>query len=342
MAEGQSSYRQIMKATTLFGGVQALNIIISIIRSKFIAILLGPAGMGIAGLLNSTANLIAGITNFGLGTSAVRDVASASSDGNKLRIALVVSVLRRWVWITGALGMLIMLLFSPWLSQITFGNRQYTLAFIWISVSLLFNQLSKGQLVVLQGMRKLQYLAKANLTGSVLGLIVTIPLYYKFGVDGIVPSIILASVVALLLTWYFAKKVDIVPIKVSREKTIAEGKNMLLMGFMISLGGLITLGTSYVMRIFINRTGGIGQVGLYTAGFAIITTYVGLIFSAMGTDYYPRLSAVAYSNDLCKKTINQQAEIALLILAPILMVFLVFIQWVVILFFPINLCRSMR
>ena len=333
MTEQQASYRQIMKATSLFGGVQFFNVIIVIIRSKFIAVLLGPAGMGIVGLLTSTTGLISGLTNFGLGTSAIRNVASANGTGNETRIATIVIVLRRWVWITGTLGTLVMFALSSWLSQLTFGNHDYTLAFIWISITLLVTQLSTGQLVVLQGMRKLQYLAKASLSGSALGLIITIPLYYRFGIDGIVPVIILSSVLSLSLSWYFAKKIKINHIKVSRVRTLAEGKNMLTMGFMISMSGLITLGASYIVRIFINNTGGVSQVGLYTAGFAIIHTYVGLIFTAMGADYYPRLSAVTYSNKLCKQTINQQAEIALLILAPILMVFLVFIQWVVIILY---------
>lgn len=333
LSEQKSSYRQIMKATSLFGGVQVFTIIISIIRSKFIAVLLGPVGMGISGLLTSTTNFIGGLTEFGLGTSAVRDVASANSKGNDIRIATVVTVLRRWVWVTGTLGTLVMLVLSPWLSQLTFGNRDYTLAFIWISITLFFTQLSNGQFVILQGMRKLQYLAKASVTGSALGLIITVPLYYKFGVHGIVPSIIIASLISLLLSWYFAKKIKIKPVKVSRIRTIAEGKNMLIMGFMISLSGLISIGVSYIVRIYISNTGGVEQVGLYSAGFAIITTYVGLIFTAMGTDYYPRLSAVAHSNELCKQTINQQAEIALLILAPILMVFLVFIQFMVIILY---------
>jgi len=333
MTEKQSSYRQIMKATSLFGGVQIFNIIISIIRSKFIAVLLGPAGMGIAGLLTSTTGLITGLTNFGLATSAVRNIASANSTGNQTRIGTVVTVVRRWVWITGTLGTLVMLGLSPWLSQLTFGNHDYTLAFIWISISLLFTQLSTGQLVILQGMRKLQYQAKASLTGSVLGLIITVPLYYSFGIDGIVPAIIITSLISFSISWFFAKKVKIEPIRVSRVRTLAEGKNMLTMGFMISMSGLITMGTSYLVSIFISNTGGVSQVGLYVAGFAIINGYVGLIFNAMGTDYYPRLSAVANNNELCKRTINQQAEIAVLIMAPILMVFLVFIQWVVIILY---------
>lgn len=333
MTEKQTSYRQIMKATSLFGGVQIITIIISIIRSKVVAVLLGPAGMGIMGLLNSTIGLIGSLTNFGLKTSGVKDVAAANGTQDHRRIAVTVTVLRRLVWITGILGTLLVIILSPWLSRLTFGNNNYTLAFIWISVSLLFQQLSSGQLVILQGMRKLQLLAKANVLGGAFGLVFTLPLYYIYGIDGIVPGIIGTALIAFLLSWYFSGKVSIETIKISRSQTFSEGKDMLRMGFMISLSGLLTVGASYIVRIFISRTGGVEQVGLYNAGFAIINTYVGLVFTAMATDYYPRLSAVAHDNRLCKQTINQQAEIAILILAPILVVFLTFINWVVILLY---------
>jgi len=333
MSEQQSSYRQIMKATSLFGGVQVFQILIQIIRSKFIAVLLGPTGMGIAGLLNSTIGLISGLTNFGLGTSAVKNIAEANETNDEKRIATVITVLRRLVWITGTLGTVITLILSPWLSQLTFGNKNYTLAFIWISITLLFNQLTSGQMVLLQGMRKLQYLAKANVYGSALGLILTIPLYYKWGVDAIVPGIIIASLISLSMSLIFSSRIKVQSVKVSKVRTIAEGKNMLMMGFMISLSGLIGMGASYLLRIFISNIGGVAQVGLYSAGFTIIGTYVGLVFTAMGTDYYPRLSAVAADNGKAKQLINEQAEIAILILAPILCGFLVFINWVVILLY---------
>jgi O-antigen/teichoic acid export membrane protein len=137
----------------------------------------------------------------------------------------------------------------------------------------------------------------------------------------------------LIFAWYFSGKIKIDPVKVSRSQTITEGRNMLFMGFMISLSGLISLGVSYIIRIYISNKGGVDQVGLYNAGFAIINTYVGLVFTAMTTDYYPRLSAVAHSNKLCKDSINQQAEMVILILAPILIVFIVFINWIIILLY---------
>jgi O-antigen/teichoic acid export membrane protein len=120
-----------------------------------------------------------------------------------------------------------------------------------------------------------------------------------------------------------------------------EGKEMLSMGFMISLSGIITIGFSYLVRIFISNCGSIIDVGFYNAGFAIVNTYVGMIFTAMATDYYPKLAGVAHNVDKMNQTINQQAEIAILILSPIILVFIIFIKWVIFLlyseaFFPVN------
>jgi O-antigen/teichoic acid export membrane protein len=333
LTEYQKSYRQIFKATSLFGGVEAFNIIISIVRSKFVAILLGPAGMGIVGLLTSTTSFVSSLTNLGLGTSAIKNVSAAASTSDDTRISKVVTVLRRLVWLTGLLGMVLTALLSPWLSELTFGNRDYTVTFIWISVTLLFKQLSSGQIVVLQGLRKLNYLARANVLGSVIGLLITVPIYFIWRLDGIVPVIIISSLTSMLLSWYFAKKSEVRSIQVSREDTFVEGREMIKMGFMISLSGLIFTAASYIVRIYINNNGGVEQVGLYTAGIAIVSTYIGMVFTAMGTDYYPRLSGVAHDNRQATLLINQQAEVAILILAPIMSIFLIFINWVVILLF---------
>lgn len=333
MPNQQSSYRQIMKATSIFGGVQIFQIFIKIVKSKFVAVLLGPEGIGIVGLLNATIGLVGGLTNFALGSSAIKNVAEAHATGNQKSVDKIVGVLRRLVWITGTLGALIALGLSKWLSLLTFGNKDYTLAFVWISITLLFSQLSTGQLVILQGMRKLKYLASANLAGSILGLIITVPLYYIWGINGIVPAIIIVSLASLTISLYFSRKIKIQPIKISLKETINEGKNMLTMGLVISLSSIASIGSSYIIRAFIGNTGGISEVGIFIAGFSIIGTYVGLVFTAMATDYYPRLSAVAHSNEECKQTINQQAEIAILILAPIIVIFIVFIRWVIILLY---------
>jgi O-antigen/teichoic acid export membrane protein len=333
LLERKASYRNVMKATSLFGGVQVFNILVRIVKSKFIALLLGPNGMGIAGLLESTTSTIMNISSFGLGISAVKSVAEANTSGDEKRISLVISVLHRCVWATGILGTAFTLILSQYLSKLTFGSTKYSVAFVWLSITLLVAQLSIGQNVVMQGLRKLSYLAKANLIGALLGLFFSVPIYYFFGVDGIVPAIIASSLSTLGLSWYYSNKVGIKKRFLTLNETIKEGKPMFVMGFLVSVNGIIVTSLSYVIKIYIARKGGIEQVGLYTAGFAIINTYVGMIFTAMATDYFPRLCGVANDNHLVRTIINQQAEMAVIILAPILIVFVVFIHWVIILLY---------
>lgn len=325
----KDSYKQIFKATSIFGGTQVVSILISIIRSKFVAVFLGPTGMGTVGLLTSTTDLIGGVTNFGLRTSAVKKIAHAHANADEIALAKHVLVLRRLVWLTGLLGVSLTFVLAPWLSQFTFGNKSYTTAIRWISIILLLNQIVSGQGVVLQAMRQLKYSSLSSIYGSVAGLFIVIPIYYYWGMQGIVPVLIITSLVSLLLTGYFARKTKLVKVTVSYSETWQLGKEMLKLGFILSMSGLMTTAVSYLLRIFISNHGSVNDVGLYSAGFAIVGTYVGMIFTAMSTDYYPRLAGVSHDVLKTNQLVNQQGEVALLILGPVLAFFIIFNGWVV-------------
>lgn len=324
-----SSYRSIFKATSLFGGVQVYHILIGVIKSKFVAVLLGPAGMGIMGLYQSTLDLIKSVSAFGLEQSAVRDISEANGTGDVTRIGRTVATVRHLVWLTGNLGLLVALLFSPLLSKLTFGNGDYTWGFVILSVTLLLNQLCSGQKVLLQGMRRLKDLAKASAIGSTIGLIVSVPLYYWIGVKGIVPTMVLTSVTAMSLSWYYSRKIKIEKVTVTTREALVNGRPMIKMGVAMSFSGIMVTLFAYILRWFIREQGGVDEVGLFTAGFTIMSTYVGMVFSAMATDYYPRLAAENKDNDRCKEIINQQGEVALLILAPLIISCIIFMPFII-------------
>lgn len=330
-----NSYNQIAKATGIFGGVQVFNILISIIRSKFIAVLLGTSGIGIMGLFTATTSTIASITNLSISFSAVRTISIASGSNNQNLISRTIITLRRWVNFTGIVGALLTLVLAPKLSQWTFGNDTYALAFVWLSVTLFFQALSSGQLALLQGLRKIKQLAKANVLGSFLGLCLSLPLYYWLGLRGIVPALILTAGTSLVLSWYFTRKVEVEKVSITLKESFTYGMGMVKLGSVMMITGFATTGVMYLIRMYISRTGGIEQVGLYTAAWAVISSYVGMVFTAMGTDYFPRLSAVNNDNLQVKKLVNQQAEIAILILGPILIFLLSALPFVIrILFTP--------
>lgn len=325
----KKSYRGIFKATSLFGGVQAYQIIIEIIKSKFIAILLGPTGVGMQGLFTSATQMIQNLTSFGLSQSAIRNVAEANGTGDKTTIGKTVTALRKLVWYTGLLGMVVTILFSPLLSQTSFGDNTYIWSFIFLSVILLINQINAGQRVILQGTRQFKYLAKCTAYGVTVGLIVSVPLYYLWGVKAIVPNLVISSLTSLALSWYYSSKVPVESVQQSTKETFKLGRSMLTMGMTMSLTHFITIASSYILRSCIRYWGGIEAVGLFSAGFLLMSQYTGLVFQAMGTDFYPRLAAVNQDNEKCRQVMNQQGEIGLLLLGPLMVLCIVFIPIVI-------------
>lgn len=317
-----TSYKSIFKATSLFGGVQVFKILVNIIKQKLLAILIGPEGVGILGLFTSATQLVQGVTSMGLSSSAVRNIVAANSTGDNLIIGKTIRTFRKLIWITGILGTVSVILLAPVLSQTSFGNNSYTLSFIVLSVLLLIQQISSGQSVLLQGMRKLKDLAKTGIYGSLLGLIFTIPIYFWGKERGIVPALIIEALFLLACSYYYSRKIKLEKTFLSFSEMKSIGSNMLGMGLAMILNNFIVLGLGYVVRAYISNVGSSSQVGLYTAGITIVNSYVGMIFSAMATDYFPRLSSIKDNNDKCNQLVNEQAEIATIIIVPLASIFI--------------------
>lgn len=329
MSKHKNSYGQIMKATSLFGGVQVFNILISVIRSKAIAILIGPVGFGVIGLLNSTLRIIGDFTKVGLDTSAVKEISERNSDDDSSKVTEIIFVLEKLIWFTGTIGALITLLFSRYISHLTFGNTDYTYAFVWLSVAVLFTQLAKGKMAILQGTRRLKKLASANLIASTVSLVVTLPMYYIFGLKGIVPALIASSIIIFIVFKFFTYTIEIPHFRFTKSELLHKSKAMLTLGATMSVTSMIVALTGFLIQIFIRTTNGIEAVGFYSAGFLIVNAYVGMIFSAMSTDYFPRLAAINTDNKKMNVAVNQQADVAILLITPVIVLFLSFAPVVV-------------
>lgn len=309
--------------------MQFLNILISIIRTKLIAIFIGPAGMGIISLLNSALNTVGGITGLGIETSAVKHISEQHGDEDLKTVSRIIAIVKKITFWTGIFGALMVALFSRVLSELTFGNSNYTYLFVYLSVTLFFKQLTVAQMVVFQGLRKLQKLAKANFYGNLFGLVVSIPLYYFYRIDAIVPTIVLASVASLLVSFYYSKQIKIQKIDVSNSQIVSEGKSIIKLGLMLSLSGLLTLVASYIIQIYIGKMGGLEQVGLYNAGFTLLNSYVGIVFTVMSTDYFPKLSSICSDNQKIRQSVLEQSYMSVFIMTPIVILFLTFVPLIV-------------
>lgn len=284
--KGISSYRKIVKGTALFGGVQVFNILISLIRGKLIAIILGPEGMGISSLLTSSTNMLQQFSSLGVNYSAVKDISLAKENGDQERLSLVIHVLRRLLHVTSLIGSLLSILFAQQLSLFAFGTIDYKWSFIGLSVMIYFTTLSNGELAILQGSRMLKQLAYSSIIGASLGLIVSVPLYYYYGYDGIVPAMIVLSLITFLFNRSYANKIQFDNSKVEWNTVKTIGRAMVALGVIMLVSSLFATISNYSLNAFISNFGSLKDVGLYQAANSITNQYVGVVFAAMGADFF--------------------------------------------------------
>jgi len=330
-SESSTSVRvNILKSTSLIGGSKVVTILIQVLQTKLVAIILGPLGIGVSSLYTSAITMISSVTNMGIDFSAVRDVSEAATSGDNDRIAKTIITLRRWVWFSGLLGVLITTIFSRHLSQYTFGDNKHSVEIILLSSTILLGAISAGQMAIIQGYRRIAALAKANIYGSIIGFCITLPIYFFFGSKGIVPVLILLSIFNLILSNQFAKQIKIQSIPVSLSESFTGGLSMLKLGFFKMITGFIAAGTLYLVRKVLADKEGIDAVGLFAAASALAITYMAIVFDAMSADYYPRLSAISKDYTAVNKLVNDQSYVTLLLGMPLMAGMLLFGDFILI------------
>lgn len=321
MKNNNGSYSHILKYTSLFGGVQMLNILIGLIRNKLVAVLLGPLGMGIVALYTSTINFIVNTSNLGIHASAVKELSQAFETGDTGLLHHKIHVLRHWTCITSLLGMMAFACLSPLLSRWTFATYDYTIQFICLAPVVALTIIALGETAILKATRLLRQLAIVSVCGAVGVLAVSVPIYWIYGCDGIVASLVLMAVVqALTVTAYSLRRY---PLSFAISKAcVHEGRAFLGLGIAFVVSGIMGSGVEMAIRAYLSNAADIATVGLYNAVYAMVFTYAGIVFTAMDTDYFPRLSGISCNGNELNDAVNRQIGATMAIVSPLAVLFI--------------------
>lgn len=306
-----------------------INIILGIVRTKVMAVLLGPAGVGLAGVYASIASLATVAAGMGLNGSGVRQIAQASSTGDEERVGRTTQALRRTALVLGLVGACCVAGFAPLIARITFGDTGRSSSIALLGFAVAFGAVSAGQMALIQGLRRISDLAKLNILGALVGTLVGLPVIWIFRERGIIPLLILVPAAGLVFSWWFARQVPIPAVRLTARQTVDESRALLGLGITFMTSALLTAAVAYMTRLLILRQLGLGAAGQYTAAFTLSGIYAGFILQAMGADFYPRLTAVADNHDQVNALVNEQAEVALLVALPGALATLAFAPWVV-------------
>lgn len=312
-----NSYGHILKYTGVFGGVQALGILVSMARNKLVALLLGPGGMGLLSIFSTSVRLVSDTTGMGLSATATRETSEVYGTDDMARVCHRLQVVRSWSMLTAVLGFIVCVLLSPLLNSWSFNGGDYTLSFALLAPVVAMTAITTGELAVLKGFHQLNQLARISVYGVFAALVVSIPLYYIWREDAIVPSLVLVALAQMTITMRVSVRLYPYRISFGRE-VLSSGTGMLRLGVSFMLAGLVGSGAEFAIRSFMNIRGNLETVGLYNVAYTIAMVYAGMVFSAMETDYFPRISAIEEVGAKLYGTVTRQMEIMLLLVAPLL------------------------
>lgn len=312
----------------LIGSAQVVNILISVIRMKVLALLLGPSGVGLLSIFVNLQGLVKQTAGLGMGSSGVREI--ASSRGDKATLSRVRRVLFAAHLVQGTLAMVAVWQLRAPIAIWLFGDATLATQVGLIGVAILLALLGTAQTALLQGMRRIADLGRVTVLGAFAGTVAGLAAVWWQGESGLIWFIIVQPLAVVLVALHYTRRL---PKPTAARLTLPEiwriWKPMAKLGLAFMLGGLATSATLLVVRGRISQELGLDAAGHFAAAWGITMTYVGFLLGAMAADYYPRLTEVINDRAAANRLMNDQAQLGLAIGGPVLLLLIGLAPWAV-------------
>jgi enterobacterial common antigen flippase len=316
MSLRDSSYRDILRSSAAVGGASLVNVVVGILRTKVLAVLLGPAGVGLMGAYQLIIDLAKSAAHLGINSSGVRQIAETVGSGDRARLARTATVLRAATLACATLGALTVWALSPLVAEATFGSQGRSTEVALLGAAVFFGVVGAGQLALMQGMRRIGDLSKAGIAGSMAGAATTVLLVYWLQERGIVLSLIAVALLSVAIGAWFLSKAGLTRSPVTRAQFSEETALLLKLGLAMMTSNLLALGAAYVARAMVLQHAGLDAAGLYQAAWTLGGLYIGFVLQAMSTDFYPRLVTAIQDSGRSNRLVNEQAQVSLLLAGP--------------------------
>lgn len=332
-----SSYRTILRSSSIIGGAQVITIAVGLVKMKAVAVLLGPAGVGLAGLYMNLVQTSATVAALGLGTLATRQIATAQVEGGEVAVGRI----RRAVfWATlglACIGAALFWLASGWIAQFILADESQAGNVAWLTLGVALTVAAGSQAALLVGLRRVGDLARINIGAAIIGAVLGVLMLWLWGTQALIAMILAAPLASYLLGLvYVARLGPPVGPRVPLAEMAGEWRAMLLLGLPFVTTGVVSLLAHLAARALVQRQLGPEALGYFQAAWTIGMTYLGFVLTAMATDYYPRLTAAIRDREQAVRLVNEQTEVALLLCAPVLLAMLGLAPWVIRLLYSVE------
>lgn len=321
-------YGKILKYTGLFGGVQILQVVVSVLRNKCAAIFVGSAGMGINDILNRTTDMFSSLTNMGIPLSGVRAVAADNATGNQEQLQSRVATIRLWSLVTGVVGAILCFALARPVNTLLFAGKIPHGFLRIVAPVILFMSIYGGEAAVMKGTRSLRRLATTSAIGALLSFVSTATIYIRYGIAGIPWALLIGAMILMLAALVATHRQFPWARELFSVRRLTAGKALLTLGLAYVAAGFAGTGAEILARALISQHS-LSDVGIYAAGFVVCATYTRIVFVAMDADFFPRLSAQANNAEARNTIVSKQIDVCVLLMAPMIATLLMFLPEII-------------
>jgi PST family polysaccharide transporter len=306
-------------------------VLIGLVRTKVAALILGPAGVGMIGLMRNLITAGATVSSLGFGTAGTRHIADASSNGTGAAVADAWRALWWGTCIVALAGTVGVCVSSGWLARYVLGDPHAGRQVAWLSLGVLLTVLAGAQTAFLNGLRRVGDIAGIAVLAAIAGTIVSVGALLLWGSDGVVLFVLAAPLTTFVIGHLYMARLSAARGAggTSLMSLMPQWRALAKVGVGVTLAALVQAIGTLVIRALIQNQLGTTALGEFQAAWSISMTYVGYVLAAMATDYYPRLSAAVRDRSTAKRVLNEQTEVALLLAGPLFVAMLGFAPWVI-------------
>ena len=199
----------------------------------------------------------------------------------------------------------------------------------WLAVGVALTVAAGSQGALLNGLRRIGDIARVSVLSALLSTLLVGAAFWMWG-EGVLIFVLSAPLSSFLLGHWFVARLPRVQGSPTHFRELQEQwKTLARLGAAFMVAGLAVTVGQLVVRTIVQRELGAEALGHFQAAWMISMTYVGFVLGAMGTDYYPRLTATIRDHAATNQLVNEQTEVALLLAGPVLVVMLGLAPWVI-------------
>ena len=330
MSEQVASYRRILKSSSIIGGASVINILIGLVRTKIIAVLLGPTGIGLVSLYTGLLSTATAVATMGIGTVGTRQIAEALGKDHERALAVVRRAMFWGALLLASAGALVVWSLRGVLAVKVLGGVEHSITVGWLALGVALSVAGASQGALIQGMRRIGDMARLSVYGSVLNTLLGVALLWQWGHAGLVAYVLIGPLVSFLLGhWYVSRLPKVAADPIAVREMVHQWKTLLRLGIPFMGAGVAGALVQLWIRVEVGNTLGAESLGHFQAAWTISMQYIGFVLAAMGADYYPRLTGVIHDQKAATRLVNEQTEIALLLSAPVFIAMMGLAPWVI-------------